>query len=99
MFSVTIMSLCAITFLKLFSNIVLFKLVEKTKEIYVLPLLNDCSYVIVSFELWMSKGAHDVFALVINFWDLIGNQNMLLLVCLNLLKLQDKPWLEILLNF
>ncbi len=36
-------------FQKLFSNIVLFKLVEKTKEMYVLPLLNDCSCVITSF--------------------------------------------------
>jgi hypothetical protein len=33
------------------------------------------------------------------FCDLIGNQNMLLLVCLKLLKLHDKCWLEILLIF
>jgi hypothetical protein len=41
--------------------------VEKTKETYVLPLLNDCSCAIASFDLWMSKGAHDVFVLVISF--------------------------------
>ncbi len=40
---------------------------EKTKEIYVLPLLNDYSCVTISFDLWMFKGAHDVFVLVINF--------------------------------
>ncbi len=79
---------------KLISSIVLLELVKKTKETYVLPLLNDCS-----FDLWISKSAHDVFVLVINFWDVIGNQIMLLLVCLKLLKLQDKCWLEILLNF
>ncbi len=27
---------------------------------------NKCYYVITNFDLWMSKGAHDVFALVIN---------------------------------
>jgi hypothetical protein len=46
---------------KLFSNIVLPKLVGKTKETYVLLSLNDCSCATVSFDLWMSKGAHDVF--------------------------------------
>ncbi len=43
------------------------ELVEKTKEISVLPLLSDCSCVNASFDLWMSQGAHDVFVLVINF--------------------------------
>jgi hypothetical protein len=46
------------------------KLVEKTKETYVLPLLNDCSCVITSFDLWMSKSAHDVFVLVIIFFGI-----------------------------
>jgi hypothetical protein len=40
--------------------------VEKTKKTYVLPSLNDCSCVTTNFDLWMSKGAHDVFVLVIN---------------------------------
>ncbi len=84
---------------KLFSNTILLKLVEKTKGIYVFPLLNDYNYSIASFDFWMSKGAHDVFILVIIFWDFIRNQNMLLLVCLKLLKLQEKCCLEILLNF
>jgi hypothetical protein len=66
-FNVTIMSSCAFPFLKLFSNIVLFELVENFKETYVLPLLNDYSCAIANFNLWMSKGTHDVFDLVINF--------------------------------
>jgi hypothetical protein len=41
--------------------------VDKSKETYVLPLLNDYNCAIVSFDLWMSKGAHDVFVLVIIF--------------------------------
>jgi hypothetical protein len=41
--------------------------VEKTKETYVLPLLNDCSCATTNFDLWMSKGAHDVFILIIIF--------------------------------
>jgi hypothetical protein len=28
---------------------------------------------IACFDLWMSKGAYDIFALVINFLDEIGN--------------------------
>ncbi len=43
------------------------ELIKKTKETYVLPLLNDSSCVTTSFDLWMSKGAHDVFFLVIIF--------------------------------
>ncbi len=35
---------------------------------YVLPLLHDYSCAITNFDLWMSKGAHDVFDLVIIFW-------------------------------
>jgi hypothetical protein len=35
-------------------------LVEKMKQVCVLPKLIDCI-----FALWMSKGAHDIFALVI----------------------------------
>jgi hypothetical protein len=53
----------------LFSNIVLPKLVEKTKETYVLPKLNDCSYATTNFDLWTSKGAHDVFILIIIFLE------------------------------
>jgi len=40
---------------------------EKTKQIYVLPKLTNCICAIASFDLWMSKGVHDIFALVINF--------------------------------
>jgi len=53
---------------KLFSNIILLELVEKTKETYVFPLLNDYSCAGTNFDLWMSKGAHDVFVLVMIFW-------------------------------
>jgi hypothetical protein len=40
--------------------------VEKTKQIHVLPKLGNCIFA-TSFDLWMSKGTHDLFALVINF--------------------------------
>ncbi len=40
---------------------------EKTKQKYVLPKLKQCYYATFSFDLWMSKGAHDVFPLVISF--------------------------------
>jgi len=54
-------------FRKLFSNKILPELLEKTKETYVLPLLNDYNSVIANFDLWMSKGVCDVFILVIIF--------------------------------
>jgi len=41
--------------------------VEKTNELYVLLALAECYSIIVSFDLWMFKGANDVFALVIIF--------------------------------
>ncbi len=40
---------------------------EKTKQKYVLPKLKQCYSTTSSFDLWMSKGAHNVFALVISF--------------------------------
>jgi hypothetical protein len=43
--------------------------VEKTKELYVLLQLVECLLAITSFDLWMSKGAHDILALVVNFMD------------------------------
>ncbi len=40
---------------------------EKTKQVYVLPKLIDCISTMASFDLWVSKGANDIFVLVINF--------------------------------
>jgi hypothetical protein len=43
------------------------RLVEKTSQQYVLLALANCLFATSSFDLWMFKGAYDVFALVINF--------------------------------
>jgi hypothetical protein len=40
---------------------------EKTKQTYVLHLLEKYNSIIASFDLWMSKGAYDGFALIIVF--------------------------------
>jgi hypothetical protein len=64
------------------------------KQVYVLPKLGDCISATTSFELWMFNGAHDIFALVINF--LRSNLEpiyKLLLGCLKQHKLLVKPWL------
>jgi hypothetical protein len=55
--------------MKLFSQAFLPNLVEKTKELYVLPQLAKCLLTIANFDLWMSKGTHGIFALVVNFLD------------------------------
>ncbi len=39
----------------------------KNKKLYVLLALAKCNYVTTSFDLWVLKGAHNIFALVINF--------------------------------
>jgi hypothetical protein len=36
------------------------------KQVYILPKLGDYIFATI-FDLWMSKGAHDIFAFVINF--------------------------------
>jgi hypothetical protein len=46
---------------------VLLDLVEKIKQEYILPKLKHYYSTRTSFYLWMSKVAHDVFALVISF--------------------------------
>jgi hypothetical protein len=40
---------------------------EKTKQLYVLWTLKECHYATASFDMWMSKVGHDIFALVIHF--------------------------------
>jgi hypothetical protein len=39
---------------------------EKTKQLYVLALI-ECHFATTSFDFWTSKGAYDVFGLIINF--------------------------------
>jgi hypothetical protein len=50
-----------------FSQEIVFNLVEKTKQEYVLPKLIDSISTTCIFNLWMSKGGHDIFVSVINF--------------------------------
>ncbi len=45
---------------KTFNKEVLPNLVENTEQTYVLPILLKCVSTITSFDLWMSKRAHDV---------------------------------------
>jgi hypothetical protein len=41
--------------------------VDKIKQTYVLPFLEECHFIIISFDLWMFKGVRDIFALVMIF--------------------------------
>ncbi len=52
---------------KQFFQEILLNLAEKMKQVYVLPKLTNCIFTITSFDSWISKGEHDIFALVINF--------------------------------
>ncbi len=53
----------------IFSQDIFPTLVQKTNEDYVLLELFQCVSTIARFDLWMSKGTYDIFALVINFLD------------------------------
>jgi len=50
-----------------FAKEILLGLVGK-KSLCIFSYFGKCHFTIASFDLWMSKGACDVFALVINFW-------------------------------
>ncbi len=50
-----------------FSQDILLRLMEKTNELCVLLALEKCYYATKNFDLWMSKGANDVFKLMIKF--------------------------------
>jgi hypothetical protein len=54
-------------FKKQFSKEILPKLMEKIKQLYVLLALINCYSITTSFDLWLSKGAYDIFALIIKF--------------------------------
>jgi hypothetical protein len=60
-------------FLKKLFTKVLPNLVEREKQEYVLSKLVECYSTITSFDLQMSKGTHDIFALVKKKLRLIGN--------------------------
>jgi hypothetical protein len=53
----------------IFSQNILPTLVQKTKKGYALPKLFQCVSATANFDLWMSKGAYDIFSLVVNFLD------------------------------
>jgi hypothetical protein len=42
---------------------------KKMEQVYVLPKLAHFISIIKSFDLWMFKGVHDIFAFVINFFQ------------------------------
>lgn len=50
------------------------ELVEKTKNLYILPTLEDCLSTMIIFYPWMLMSAHDIFGLVINFILLMAIQ-------------------------
>ncbi len=57
------------SFRRQFSQEILPRLVEKTKQLHVLLTLIECHFTITSFDLWMSKGVYDEIALIINFLE------------------------------
>ncbi len=69
---------------------------EKIKETYVLPLLYDNCCATTSFDLWMSKGAHDVFALVISFLGFDWNPKQ---ITLGLFETTKTTWQALAINF
>jgi hypothetical protein len=52
---------------KHFSQEILPRLMERTKQLHVLFALVECHSITSTFDLWVFEGAYDVFALIINF--------------------------------
>lgn len=50
------------------------ELVDKTKNLYILPTLEDCLSTMITFDPLMLVNAHDIFGLVINFILLMATQ-------------------------
>jgi hypothetical protein len=61
-------------------------MLEKCLEEYVTPFLDATSTTTTTFDLWMNRRAHDIFAIVINFlipqWEPYH-------VCVGLFKVDD----------
>jgi len=47
-------------------NILTLNLVEKTMMLLCLAYIGSCLSITYTFDLWMSKGAHDIFVMVVN---------------------------------
>ncbi len=60
------------------------------KQVYVLPKLGDC--ISISLDLWMSKGAHNTFALVINFLGFDRQPKHVIIGLFEATKILIKPW-------
>ncbi len=59
-FIYALLSSSCLPFKKALSQEMLPNLMEKTKQKYVFPMLTYCHYTITTFDLWMTKGSHDV---------------------------------------
>jgi hypothetical protein len=53
---------------KAFVKGILLSLVQKTLVEYAQSILAKCDLIICTFDLWMSKRVHDVFAMVVIFF-------------------------------
>jgi hypothetical protein len=71
------------------------RLMENTKQLLVLPTLIKCHLAIASFDLWMSKGTYDVFALVINFLGKDWQPKHVIINLFKAIKIKGKPWLKV----
>jgi hypothetical protein len=68
------------------------KLVEKTKQLYVLPTLPKCNFLTASLDLWISKGAHHICALVISFLGVDSNLKHVTFDIFEVAHVSKKTW-------
>jgi hypothetical protein len=72
--------------------------VEKNKQTYFFPLLDECYCVTVNVDLWMFKGAHDVFALVINFLGFYWKTKEIILDLFEVVEITRKALIKTLID-
>ncbi len=78
---------------KAFIDDILLTLVNKTLTKYVQPTLAKCLIATCIFDLWMSKGGHDIFVMVVNFLSTNKSWNTSLVGCLKPMICVVLPWL------
>jgi hypothetical protein len=71
---------------------VLPNIVKETKEKYVLPSLTSCVTCTTSFNLWMSHGGHDTFAMVVSFINNLWEPTHVTWEFLRCITQQLQPW-------
>ncbi len=98
-FMFTFVSKTCLSFQKTVFTQIFPKLMGKKKQLYVSPTLKKCSCTTLSFDVCMSKGAHDTFVHVINFLEIEQQPKKFTLDFLEVANIFGKTLAKSLINY